>query len=162
VSDPVQAIVDQWGVQRPDLDVETMADVARLLRVADLIDRRIAAMAADHGLDRGQGDVLFTLRRAGAPYRLSPGELTANLLVTTGTMTNRIDRLEARGLVRRLPNPDDRRSIVVELTPPAVELVDRAIERHVANEQEMIAPLTARDRAEVRRILRTLLAHLGA
>ena len=92
----------------------------------------------------------------------APGELTANLLVTTGTMTNRIDRLEARGLVRRLPNPDDRRSIVVELTTPAVALVDQAIERHVANEQEMIAPLTARDRAELRRILRKLLAHLGA
>jgi DNA-binding MarR family transcriptional regulator len=159
--DPVEAIVDQWALQRPDIDVTTMADVARLLRVADLIDRRISAMAADHGMDRGQGDVLFTLRRAGPPYRLSPGELTANLLVTTGTMTNRIDRLEARGLVRRLPNPDDRRSVVVELTPEAVELVDRAIERHVANEQEMIAPLTPRDRDELRRILRKLLAHLG-
>src|SRR5690606_38129730 len=115
-----------------------------------------------YGMDRGQGDVLFTLRRSGPPYRLSPGALTANLLVTTGTMTNRIDRLEARGLVRRLPHPDDRRSVVVELTPEAVELVDRAIERHVASEQEMIAPLTERDRAELRRILRKLLAHLGA
>jgi DNA-binding MarR family transcriptional regulator len=162
MSDPVQAIVDQWAVQRPDLDVTTMADVARLLRVAALIDQRISAMATDYGMDRGQGDVLFTLRRSGPPYRLSPGELTANLLVTTGTMTNRIDRLEARGLVRRLPNPDDRRSVVVELTPEAVELVDRAIERHVASEQEMIAPLTERDRAELRRILRKLLAHLGA
>lgn len=161
MTDPVQAIVDQWADQRPDLDVTTMADVARLLRVAELIDRRISAMAADHGMDRGQGDVLFTLRRAGPPYRLSPGELTANLLVTTGTMTNRIDRLEARGLVRRLPHPGDRRSVVVELTPEAVELVDRAIERHVASEQEMIAPLSERDRAELRRILRKLLAHLG-
>jgi DNA-binding MarR family transcriptional regulator len=161
MSDTVQAIVDQWAAQRPDVDVTTMADVARLLRVADLIDRRISAMAADYGMDRGQGDVLFTLRRAGPPYRLSPGELTANLLVTTGTMTNRIDRLEARGLVRRLPHPDDRRSVVVELTPEAVELVDRAIERHVAGEQEMIAPLTQGDRAELRRILRKLLAHLS-
>jgi DNA-binding MarR family transcriptional regulator len=161
MSDPVQAIVDQWAVQRPDIDVTTMVDVARLLRVAALIDQRISAMATDYGMDRGQGDVLFTLRRAGPPYRLSPGELTANLLVTTGTMTNRIDRLEARGLVRRLPNPDDRRSVVVELMPEAVELVDRAIERHVANEQEMIAPLTDRDRAELRRILRKLLAHLA-
>jgi DNA-binding MarR family transcriptional regulator len=162
MSDPVQAIVDQWAVQRPDIDVTTMADVARLLRVAALIDQRISAMAAAYGMDRGQGDVLFTLRRSGPPYRLSPGALTANLLVTTGTMTNRIDRLEARGLVRRLPHPDDRRSVVVELTPEAVELVDRAIERHVASEQEMIAPLTERDRAELRRILRKLLAHLGA
>jgi len=161
MSDPVEAIVEQWARERPDLDVETMADVARLLRVADLIDRRITAFAGEHGMDRGQGDVLYTLRRAGAPYRLSPGELTANLLVTTGTMTNRLDRLEERGLVRRLPNPDDRRGVVVELTPEAKALVDASIERHVANEQEMIAPLTARDRAELRRILRKLLAHLS-
>jgi DNA-binding MarR family transcriptional regulator len=162
MSDPVQAIVDQWAVQRPDIDVTTMADVARLLRVPALIDQSISAIDPANGMDRGQGDVLFTLRRSGPPYRLSPGALTANLLVTTGTMTNRIDRLEARGLVRRLPHPDDRRSVVVELTPEAVELVDRAIERHVASEQEMIAPLTERDRAELRRILRKLLAHLGA
>jgi len=161
MSDPVEAIVEQWARERPDLDVETMADVARLLRVADLIDRRITAFAGEHGMDRGQGDVLYTLRRAGAPYRLSPGELTANLLVTTGTMTNRLDRLQERGLVRRLPNPDDRRGVVVELTPEAKALVDASIERHVANEQEMIAPLTARDRAELRRILRKLLAHLS-
>jgi DNA-binding MarR family transcriptional regulator len=159
--DPVDAITGQWARERPDLDVETMADIARLLRVAQLIDGRISAMAAGHGLDRGQGDVLFTLRRAGAPYRLSPGELTANLLVTTGTMTNRIDRLEARGLVRRLPNPADRRSVVVELTAEAVALVDEAVTRHVAAEQEMIAPLTARDRSELRRILRKLQAHLA-
>jgi DNA-binding MarR family transcriptional regulator len=158
--DPVEAVVGQWAGERPDLDLETMADVARLLRVAQLIESRIDALAAEHGLDRGQGDVLFTLRRAGRPYRLSPGQLAENLLVTTGTMTNRLDRLEARGLIRRLPNPDDRRAIVVELAPQAVALVDAAVDRHLESEREMLAPLTARDRQQLKRIMRKLLTHL--
>jgi DNA-binding MarR family transcriptional regulator len=161
VQDPVEAVVAQWGRERPDLDLATMADVARVLRVAQLINGRIDALATEHGVDRGQGDVLFTLRRAGAPYRLSPGQLSENLLVTTGTMTNRLDRLERRGLIRRLPNPDDRRGLVVELTEEARELVDAAVERHLDNEREMLTPLTERDRAQLAQIMRKLLVHLS-
>jgi DNA-binding MarR family transcriptional regulator len=160
--DPVEAVVAQWARERPDLDLDLMADVARVLRVAELVNARIDGLAAEYGLDRGQGDVLFTLRRSGAPYRLSPGKLAENLLVTTGTMTNRLDRLERRGLIRRLPNPDDRRGLVVELTPQARALVDAAVERHLDNEREMLAPLTRGDRRELARIMRTLLAHLSA
>lgn len=105
--------------------------------------------------------MLFALRRAGAPYRLSPSRLSRELLVTTGTMTNRLDRLEARGLIRRLPNPDDRRGLVVELSHRARELVDEAVTRHVANEAEMLAPLSPRERAQLRGALRKLLEHLG-
>jgi DNA-binding MarR family transcriptional regulator len=161
MADRTEEIVGQWGAERPDLDLEVMADVARLLRVAHLITARIEAMAAGYGLDRGQGDVLFTLRRAGPPYRLSPTRLSADLLVTTGTMTNRLDRLERRGLIRRLRNPDDRRGLEVELTAEARVLVDEAVTRHVAGETEMLAPLSARERQDLRRILRKLLAHLS-
>jgi DNA-binding MarR family transcriptional regulator len=160
--DRTEQIVEQWRAERPDLDLEVMADVARILRAAGMISARIDALAAEYGVDRGQGDVLFALRRSGTPYRLSPSRLSEQLLVTTGTMTNRLDRLEARGLIRRLPNPDDRRGLVVELSPEALRLVDEAVTRHVAAEAEMLAPLSTREREALRRIMRKLLDHLSA
>ncbi len=138
-----------------------MATVGRLLAVGTLIGRRLDAFAARHDLDRGQGDVLFTLRRAGPPYRLSPTTLAESLLVTSGTMTNRLDRLEKRGLIRRLPNPKDRRALDIELTDQARELVDRLIGEHVANEQQMLEPLSESERRQLVRITRKLLAHLS-
>ncbi|HEY8584713.1 MAG TPA: MarR family transcriptional regulator [Capillimicrobium sp.] len=160
--DRVDELVGQWASERPDLDIATMGEVARLLHVAALVERRIDALAAEHGLDRGQGDVLFALRRSGPPYRLSPKDLTAALLVTSGTMTNRLDRLEAMGLIRRLPNPDDRRGVLIELTDEARALVERGVETHVAREQEMLAPLTAAERRQLDAVLRKLVEHLGA
>lgn len=160
--DRIDRLVGQWGGERPDLDLRTMAEVARLMAVGQLIERRIDAMATQFGVDRGQGDVLFALRRAGAPYRLSPSQLTDALLVTSGTMTNRLDRLEARGLIRRLPNPDDRRGVVIELTAEALEVVDRAVTVHVEREREMLAPLGDAERRQLDRILRRLFAHLSA
>src|SRR5687768_12862524 len=94
--DRIDDLVAQWAVQRPDLDTDVMAVVGRLLAVGELIGRRLDRWAAEYGLDRGQGDVVFTLRRAGPPYRLSPSRLAASLLVTSGTMTHRLDRLEQR------------------------------------------------------------------
>src|SRR5687768_15171743 len=102
--DRLDALVAQWNAVRPDLDVGVMAEVARVLHVARMIGDRLAAKAAEYDLQVGEGDVLFTLFRAGAPHRLSPTELADSTLVTTGTMTNRLDKLEARGLVRRIPN----------------------------------------------------------
>lgn len=160
--DRLDALAAQWADERPDLDVEVMATVGRLLAVGALIGRRLDAFAARHGLDRGQGDVLFTLRRAGRPYRLSPTALAESLLVSSGTMTNRLDRLEQRGLIRRLPNPADRRALDIELTETARELVDRLIGEHVANEQQILEPLSESERRQLVRITRKLLAHLSA
>lgn len=160
-TDRIDELVAQWRRERPDLEVEVMALVGRLLAVAGLIGRRLDAFAAELGLDRGQGDVLLTLRRAGAPYRLAPSRLSESLLVTTGTMTHRLDRLEARGLIRRVANPTDRRGRDVELTPDGLSLTDEAVTRHVANEAQMLAPLSASDREALARITRVLLAHLG-
>lgn len=138
-----------------------MALVARLLGVAKAISARIAALAAEHDLVMGEGDVLFTLRRAGKPYRLSPTALTSSLLVSSGTMTNRLDRLEQRGLVERVPNPADRRGLEVALTKRGLALVEDAIGEHVRREQEMLAPLSANERTALTRILRKLGAHLA-
>jgi DNA-binding MarR family transcriptional regulator len=158
--DRIDELAAQWSEERPELDAETMAVVGRLLVVADLINRRLEGSAGEHGLDRAMGDILFTLRRAGSPYRLSPSRLSASLLVTSGTMTNRLDRLEARGLIERLANPDDRRGTDVQLTGAGLELVDGLVSEHVANEQEMLEPLSAREREGLVRAMRKLLAHL--
>lgn len=159
--DQIDALVAQWAPERPDLDLETMALVARLLGVAKAISARIAALAAEHDLVMGEGDVLFTLRRAGKPYRLSPTALTSSLLVSSGTMTNRLDRLEQRGLIERVPNPADRRGLEVALTARGLELVEDAIGEHVRREQEMLAPVSANERTALTRILRKLGAHLA-
>lgn len=159
-SDRIDELAAQWGRERPDLAPEVMALVARLLRVATLIGQRIDALAGRHGLSRADGDVLFTLRRAGEPYRLSPSLLSRSLLVASGTMTNRLDRLERRGLVTRVPNPDDRRGLDVQLTPEALDLVDAAVGEHVANEERMLEPLSGEEREQLAALTRKLLAHL--
>jgi DNA-binding MarR family transcriptional regulator len=160
--DRVEALVSQWESERPDLDLETMALAARLLGVGRMLDARIGALAAEHGMTVGEGDILLTLRRSGEPYRLLPTQLTDSLLVSSGTMTNRLDRLERRGLVERVPNPEDRRSVGIALTGSGRELVDEVIGEHVAREQEMLAPLSAREREALTRILRKLAAHIEA
>jgi DNA-binding MarR family transcriptional regulator len=158
--DRLDALVAQWNAVRPDLDVEVMAEVARLLHVARLIGERLGARADELGLQVGEADVLFTLFRAGPPHRLSPTRLAESTLVTTGTMTNRLDKLEARGLIRRLPNPEDRRGLAVELTADGHELVDRHVGEHVDGERQMLAALSERERAQLTRLLRKLLEHL--
>jgi DNA-binding MarR family transcriptional regulator len=160
--DQIDALVGQWGAQHPDLDLETMARVARLLEVARTIEGEIGALAAGAGIDVAEGDILFTLRRSGQPFRLSPSAISAALLVSSGTLTSRLDRLERKGLIRRVPHPTDRRSTEVELTPSAVQAVDAAVRAHVANEQRMLSVLSANEQAQLDRLLRKLLAHLTA
>jgi len=145
--------------QDPDSDV--MAVVGRMLVVSGLIGQGLDQMAAEHGLDRGQGEVLLTLRRAGKPYRLGPSELAESLLVTSGTMTNRLDPLETAGLVERVPNPDDSRGFDVQLTDAGFELVENSVGEHVADEERMLAPLDKREREELATLMRKLLAHLA-
>jgi DNA-binding MarR family transcriptional regulator len=159
--DRLDELVAQWRAVRPDLEVGVMAEVARLLHVARLIGERLAATAAEHGLQIGEGDVLFTLFRAGPPHRLSPTQLAESTLVTTGTMTSRLDKLEVRGLVRRIPNPDDRRSLVVELTREGHALVDGLVGEHVANEERIMSALSDREREQLTRLTRKLLAQLA-
>jgi DNA-binding MarR family transcriptional regulator len=158
--DRLDTLVAQWNAVRPDLEVGVMAEVARILLVARLIGGRLAASAADFDLQVGEADVLFTLFRAGPPHRLSPTQLAESTLVTTGTMTNRLDNLERRELVRRAPNPEDRRGLMVELTEAGRALVDGLVGRHVANEEQLLSALSARERGQLASILRKLLVHL--
>ena len=158
--DPIDALVGQWATQHPSLDTTTMARAARLLEVARVMERRIAAYAATAGVDLAEGDILFTLRRSGPPFRLTPSEISAALLVSSGTLTNRLDRLERKGFLRRIPHPTDRRSTTVELTPSAVEALDIAIFTHVENERQMLSTLSDREQQQLDRLLRKLLHHL--
>jgi DNA-binding MarR family transcriptional regulator len=160
--DQIDALVGQWSAEHPELDVVTMARAARLMEVARAMEARIGAMAAGAGIDLAEGDILFTLRRAGAPFRLPPSAISASLLVSSGTLTNRLDRLERKGLIQRVPHPTDRRSTEVELTPETVKLIDTAIFHHVDNERDMLSSLTEREQAQLDRLLRKLLAGLTA
>ena len=137
-----------------------MATVARLLSAARLMEGRLTAHAEALGLSLAEGDILFTLRRAGSPYRRLPSELSADLMVSSGTMTSRLDRLENRGLIRRIANPDDRRSTAVALTAAGRDLTDAAVTEHVADEVRMLEPLNAEERRRLDRALARLIEGL--
>jgi len=160
-NDRIDALVQQWAEQRPDLDLGTMALLARLSRAAELVDGTVGKLAAEYGVNRGDGDVIFALRRSGEPFRLSPTQLARSLLMTTGTMTGRLDRLEKRGLIVRVPSAHDRRSLDVELTAEGRRQADEAVTRHGAGQQQIVSALSARDRADLDRVTRKLVAHLS-
>lgn len=157
--DEVDRIVAAWRRERPDLDVaplEVLSRVSRLARHLDLMRRGAFARAQ---LDPWEFDVLSALRRAGEPYQLSPGTLVAQTLVTSGTMTNRIDRLEERHLVERLPAPGDRRGVLVRLTDAGARRVDAAMGDLLDLERALLTDLPVSDREELAGLLRVLVRH---
>lgn len=156
--DHVDAILAQWNRERPDLDVAPMGLVGRLTRVSRLLSREMEKTFARHGLNAATFDVLATLRRAGAPHALSPGELMAAMMVTSGTVTNRIDQLEKAGLVERRANPADGRGFLVALTPAGLATIEAAVGDHVATQARLVAELPEQDRAALEQGLRRLLA----
>ncbi|NTF30704.1 MarR family winged helix-turn-helix transcriptional regulator [Rhizobium skierniewicense] len=159
-ADHVDAILAQWGRERPDLDVAPMGIMGRLHRLATHLSREVEAVLLQHGLSSSAFDVMATLRRAGKPYRLSPGDLLEMTMVSSGTMTNRIDQLEKAGLVERINNPDDRRSVLIALTEKGFATVDAAVTAHVANQHRLLAAISEKDKAEFNRVLKTFLAGL--
>jgi DNA-binding MarR family transcriptional regulator len=158
--DAVDRIVAQWARERPDLDTGAMAVIGRIHRVADLLEAGLRPPFAAEGLGNGDFDVLASLRRAGAPYRLSATDLTATMMVTSGAATKRVDRLAAAGLVTRTVAEHDGRGRLIELTPAGVEVVDRVVEAHWANEERLLEPLDAGERAALVATLRKLLLAL--
>lgn len=158
----VRTMITQWQRERPDLDPGPMALFGRLTRADALAGRAIATTLAAHDLNRGEFDVLATLRRSGAPYALPAGTLSGALLLSAGAMTNRLDRLEAAGLVTRTPRAEDRRSMLVSLTPSGRERVDAAATAHVRNLQAMLGALTPRQQARLSELLAALLSALGS
>ncbi|KRD73017.1 MarR family transcriptional regulator [Ensifer sp. ENS10] len=156
--DRVDRILAQWHRERPDLDVSAMGLLGRLSRVSTHIAREIEKSFSERGLSASSFDVLATLRRSGAPYRLSPGELLDTTMVSSGTMTNRIDQLEKAGLVERIANPEDRRSVIIALTDEGLRRVDEAATAHVANQHRVVSELSPEERATLDGLLRKYLA----
>jgi DNA-binding MarR family transcriptional regulator len=157
-ADHVDELIDQWRSQRPDLDLDPMATFGRLGRVMTHAGRSIEGVFARHGLNVGEFDVLAALRRAGDPFVMTPTDLSRLLMLSPGGMTNRLDRLEAAGHVSRRPDPDDRRSSLVVLTPAGRVVVDEAVADHVDNERQLLAVLSPTERTALDRALRRLLA----
>lgn len=158
MEDEVDRLVAAWRAERPDLDTAPLHVLSRVHRLARHLDRARRTAFAEHGLETWEFDVLTALRRAGAPYQLSPGALLRATLVSSGTMTNRIDRLERAGLVRRSPDPHDRRGVLVRLTARGRDRVDAALEDLVERERELLVALTPAQRSTLADLLRQLLA----
>jgi DNA-binding MarR family transcriptional regulator len=161
MSDAVDQILAQWQRERPDVDIWPMGIVGRISRLARLLDRELKEFFAGYGLERWEFDVLATLRRSGAPYELTAGALIRAAMVTSGAITNRIDRLAGRGLVERVPDQEDRRSVRVRLTDQGRTLIDEIMAAHVANEVRLLATLAPEERNQLAGLLRGLLESLG-
>ncbi|WP_075257157.1 MarR family winged helix-turn-helix transcriptional regulator [Herbaspirillum camelliae] len=158
--DAVDVILDQWRRERPDLDPAPMGPIGRLKRCAALLEGRLEAGFASYDLSVWEFDMLAALRRSGSPYRLSPTELFSTLMVSSGTMTHRLKRLETRGWIERLPNAEDARSMLVQLTRKGLALINRAVESHLDNERRLLAALPAESLAALDAQLSALLLTL--
>jgi DNA-binding MarR family transcriptional regulator len=157
VQDEVDRIVDQWKRVRPDLDVSPTHTLQRITRADLLQTQSFTEVFAQYGISWGEYLVLAALRRAGPPYRMNPTTLFNSVILSSGAMTNRLDQLEEMGLIRRLPDPNDRRGRLVELTAKGRELVDKAVVEHLANEQRLLSGLGAAERKTLADLLRKLL-----
>ena len=154
--DPVDEIVEQWTRERPDVDVSGMAIIGRITRLEKLLRPRLDAVFAQHDLESWEFDVLATLLRNGEPHQLTPGQLLDSMMITSGAMTNRIDRLERRGFVKRAKSPTDGRQVLVTLTKNGLKKVDAALIDHAANESAIVDALTPDQRDQLIDLLRLL------
>lgn len=160
--DAVDHILAQWARERPDLDVTPMGLIGRLGRLRAHLTRAHETAFQRHGLNGASFDLLATLRRSGPPFRLSPSDLLDTMMITSGTMTNRIDQLEKQGLVERLPHPDDRRALLVALTNKGRDVIDAAVTDHVENQHRLVETLTPPERAALDALLRRYLTAFEA
>ncbi len=159
-ADDVDRIVSAWRRERPDLDVTPLEVLSRVSRLARRLDLARGRAFAGRGLESWEFDVLSALRRTGAPHELSPGQLVAETLVTSGTMTNRVDRLVARGLVERHRAVGDRRGVIVRLTDEGRRTVDAALAELLADERDLLAELDPGEQDALADLLRRLLHSL--
>ena len=155
--DAIDRIVGQWNRERPDLDVSVTHVLQRISRVYLLQSASFASVFDRFGITFGEFEVLAALLRSGPPYQMSPSDLVGAVVLSSGAMTNRIDRVEALGLVERLPDPADRRGTIVALTAQGERTVDAAVVAHLANEERLIGALSTTERLTLARLLRKLL-----
>ena len=159
-TDAVDRVIAQWDAVRPDLDSSPIGVIGRLSRLSRLVDHRLGENFASFGIENWMYDVMATLRRSGEPYELTAGDLVRQTMVTTGAITNRIDRLAERGLVERA-GAEDRRKVIVRLTDRGRELVDEIVNHHLDTEREILASFRRVSRPTWRTCLRTVLVGLG-
>jgi DNA-binding MarR family transcriptional regulator len=158
--DEVDELVQAWRRERTDLDLAPVEVFSRISRLARLLDRARRDAFTAQSIEPWEFDVLAALRRAGKPYQLSPGQLLRETMVTSGTMTNRIDRLGQRGLVERSPDPRDRRGVLVGLTTAGKRAVDGAFETLLASERDLLGELSASERRDLAGLLKRLMRPL--
>ncbi len=159
--DRADIAVEQWARERPDLPALPMAVFGRLSDAVELVMRdHMNPLFAEAGLQPGEFDVLATLRRSGEPYMLSPTKLYEAAMISSGGMTNRLDRLERAGFVERRPDPHDRRGKLIALTEAGRRVIDETIGRHVANEERLLAALSSKEQEQLNQLLRKLIAAL--
>ena len=156
--DHVDHILKQWRQERPDLDVAPMATIGRVKRLNHALMRAMEKTWAKYGLTDARFDVLATLRREGAPYALSPSDLMASTMVTSGTMTHRINLLEKAGLIERVKNPEDGRGFLISLSQHGFDLIDEAVAAHVETQAQLVSGLTEEQRAQLDALLKQFLA----
>lgn len=159
-NDAVARILQQWAEQRPDLDVTAMSILGRLARSHMLVQKQLNQVFAEFDLSCWEFDVLATLRRAGAPYRLSPTALFSSLMLSSGTMTRQLQQLETRGFIQRLSNPADARSMLVQLSETGLVLIEQAIAAHVGNQHRILEGLAEADWKQLDQSLSKLLSSL--
>ena len=154
--DRLDQILEAWRCERPDLDPAPMGIFGRIFQLSKLFEQQLDEFFSHHQIKTWGYDVLGALRRSGPPYRQSPTELFSQLLLTSGAMTHRIDRLESAGLVERVSDPDDRRGVGVQLTRKGVSLVDAVVPEHVTNENRILSGLSSAERNQLVALLRKL------
>lgn len=159
--DRVSDYLAQWRRERPDLDPAPMGVVGRLSRAGELVGRLTRVYLAKHGLQAGEFDVLATLRRSGSPFTLMPGELAQSTMISSAAMTNRLSRLEAKGLLLRRTDPSNRRNVLVALTDEGLALVDDIVAGHLENERQFLSPLTPEEQEQLASLLERFLAGSG-
>ncbi|MBV7500692.1 MULTISPECIES: MarR family winged helix-turn-helix transcriptional regulator [unclassified Achromobacter] len=161
MNDRARRAQEEWQRERPDIDANVMALVGRLLQATHLLERNwFLPLAAQFELHQGEFDVIATLRRSGNPYAMTPTDLHEGLMLSSGAMTSRLDRLERKGLIERVPSPNDRRSTLVRLTPAGLALIDKLLPLHVANEQQAMASLTQKEQAQLDGLLAKMIVGL--
>jgi len=158
--DHVDTIIAQWKRELPALDTQPMALVGRLKRVGQYLSVGMDKTFKRFGLNSASFDVLATLRRSGAPFALTPSALMKTMMITSGTMTNRVDQLQKVLLVERINNPDDGRGFLIQLTPKGLALVNQVVVAHIETQKSLVSPLSDNERQQLNDLLRRFLVSL--
>ncbi|MCG9546109.1 MarR family transcriptional regulator [Vibrio sp. Isolate33] len=156
--DAIDRVVEQWAKEKPELETEPMAMMGRIMRIAKYMETQVADLHKKYDMKLGEFDVLATLRRSGKPYRLTPSELIGSMMLTSGAMTNRLDKLEAKELISREHSKEDRRSVSVKLTKDGLVLIDEMMTEHVEMQKKLVKSLSASQKKNTNQLLKTWLS----